>query len=192
MPLRRAGLPWNAHLAAVGALARRASTAACAAGRCRLAPGRTRLTHLARQGCRELLVLLGPSYLSRLWCCIELYTFLRMGGSIDRIVVRSVGLSEDNIKQNVLTFDAAQCQCFKEDERQRLLAVIEAGFGNCKGFNELVGASLSAAIGRGDKAFATSAPLQLTDAAARVATEAAAAAAAAFTHFTPRKIAPTD
>ena len=31
-------------------------------------------------GCKELLVVAGPSYTQRLWCVMEIYTFLRMGG----------------------------------------------------------------------------------------------------------------
>jgi len=37
-------------------------------------------------GCKELLVLGGPSYLSRLWCVVELFTFVHMrGGRTDGI-----------------------------------------------------------------------------------------------------------
>ena len=39
--------------------------------------------HLA--GCRRLLVLAGSTYTSRIWCMIELFTFLRMGGDLQRV-----------------------------------------------------------------------------------------------------------
>ena len=46
--------------------------------------------------CRYLVILLGPTYLSRLWCVIEIFTWLQMGGSLDRIhVLPLVPLSED-------------------------------------------------------------------------------------------------
>merc|ERR1719188_2347928 len=32
-------------------------------------------------GCRRLVVFCGPTYLSRLWCIMELFTFVHMGGS---------------------------------------------------------------------------------------------------------------
>lgn len=37
-------------------------------------------------GCKEILVLCGPTYLSRLWCIVELFTFVHMGGSKSRMV----------------------------------------------------------------------------------------------------------
>ena len=37
--------------------------------------------------CSRLVVVLGPSYLSRIWCCVECFTFLRMGGDEQRILV---------------------------------------------------------------------------------------------------------
>jgi hypothetical protein len=41
-------------------------------------------------GCRELLVLAGPTYHSRLWCVMEMLVFLRMGGQTSRIHVLPV------------------------------------------------------------------------------------------------------
>ena len=38
-------------------------------------------------GCRQLLVLAGPTYVERLWCIVEVFTYLRMGGSPDRMIV---------------------------------------------------------------------------------------------------------
>lgn len=41
-------------------------------------------------GCNELLCVCGKSYLSRLWCVIELYTFLEMGGQLKQIKLRTL------------------------------------------------------------------------------------------------------
>lgn len=38
-------------------------------------------------GCRELLVLCGRTYASRLWCVIELFVFVKMGGALERVIV---------------------------------------------------------------------------------------------------------
>ena len=38
-------------------------------------------------GCRELLILAGPTFGRRLWCALELFVFLRAGGSIDNVHV---------------------------------------------------------------------------------------------------------
>lgn len=42
-------------------------------------------------GCKQLLVLAGDTYLSRLWACVELYVFLEMGGDAEQIEVRPFG-----------------------------------------------------------------------------------------------------
>ncbi|EOD08353.1 hypothetical protein EMIHUDRAFT_358867, partial [Emiliania huxleyi CCMP1516] len=38
-------------------------------------------------GCQRLLVVAGPTFCRRLWCLLEIFTFLRMGGSVERIEV---------------------------------------------------------------------------------------------------------
>mmetsp|Transcript_115241 Transcript_115241/g.325651 ORF Transcript_115241/g.325651 Transcript_115241/m.325651 type:complete len:526 (+) Transcript_115241:104-1681(+) len=95
-------------------------------------------------GCAQLVVLVGPTYPRRLWCCIELFTFLRMGGELERIIVIPIdanGSTEtvsESIMQEFKTFDAKKAMCFYEKDRQHLLSVIEAGFGNFDVFNEIV------------------------------------------------------
>ena len=42
-------------------------------------------------GCDRLVVVAGPTYASRLWCVIEIFTFLFMGGSRERIDVLPIG-----------------------------------------------------------------------------------------------------
>merc|ERR1712107_480936 len=37
--------------------------------------------------CKELFILWGPTYLSRLWCIVEIFVFIHMGGLIDQIKV---------------------------------------------------------------------------------------------------------
>ena len=94
-------------------------------------------------GCKELLVLVGPTYCGRLWCVIELFTWLQMGGAAERVRVSplppeegaAVGVSLDT---QLATFDALQAQCYKADERQRLLGIIEEAFGDFRVFNAAV------------------------------------------------------
>ena len=94
-------------------------------------------------GCKELLVLVGPTYCGRLWCVIELFTWLQMGGAAERVRVSplppeegaAVGVSLDT---QLATFDALQAQCYKSEERQRLLGIIEEAFGDFKVFNAAV------------------------------------------------------
>ena len=41
-------------------------------------------------GCRQLVVLAGPTFTERIWCILEVYTFMRMGGTADRMVLLPV------------------------------------------------------------------------------------------------------
>mmetsp|Transcript_102402 Transcript_102402/g.293136 ORF Transcript_102402/g.293136 Transcript_102402/m.293136 type:complete len:667 (-) Transcript_102402:209-2209(-) len=93
-------------------------------------------------GCTELVVLMGETYLSRLWCIMEIYTFFRMGGSLERIVILPVKQPHERMDYHIETFRAENCQCFLEEDRQRLLAVVETGFGNLSRFGHTVKSSL--------------------------------------------------
>ena len=116
-------------------------------------------------GCKQLLVLAGPTYAQRLWCVLECFTFLRMGASIRRVHVIPLGDADDAaVEERFARFRAqdATClftgphrasplgalltlrglcvcrRCFKPEEKQRLLGVIEAGYGDFEDFNKLV------------------------------------------------------
>ena len=73
---------------------------------------------------------------------MECFTFLRMGGSHDRIEIDLIANPDQDrraarrgLKAKLASFDAEKAECFLEKDRQRLLAVIEAGFGNFHDFN---------------------------------------------------------
>ena len=90
-------------------------------------------------GCNDLVVLAGKTYASRLWCVIELFTFLRMGGERDKIRVYELhGSDDDDVRTALATFDAAKARCFLDKDRERLLGVVEAGFGDFTPFNKIV------------------------------------------------------
>ena len=36
-------------------------------------------------GCKQLFIVCGPTYLERLWCVLELFVFIEMGGSIEDV-----------------------------------------------------------------------------------------------------------
>ena len=81
---------------------------------------------------------------------MEVFTFLHMGGGLDRIDVhllltraaaealadRQAGPAR--LTAQFATFDAAKAQCFKHEDEPKLLAVIEAAFGTFDDFNERV------------------------------------------------------
>ena len=86
-------------------------------------------------GCQQLLVILGPSYPTRLWCVMELFVFLRMGGQRSDMVVK---LLDESAEAGLRRFDAAKARCYHDVDRQKLLAVIEAAFGSFQPFNKIV------------------------------------------------------
>lgn len=89
-------------------------------------------------GCQTLLILAGETYASRLWCVMEVYTFVQMGGKSDRVALRPLGGFSGFAR-----FDAAKANCFLPKDKHKLLAVIEAGFGDLRSFNVAVRKMLS-------------------------------------------------
>ena len=94
-------------------------------------------------GCQRLLIVAGPTYCSRLWCVMEIFTFMRMGGTQERIEVNMIthkdhtdpAAAKKVLKRQFATFDAAKAECFLPKDKDRLLAVVEAGFGDFLVFN---------------------------------------------------------
>ena len=52
----------------------------------------------------------------------------------------SRNLDSDKVLMELLSFDARRAQCFKPLDRERLIAVIEVGFGDLLAFNRRVAA----------------------------------------------------
>ena len=88
-------------------------------------------------GCEHLLVLAGPTYTSRLWCVMELYTFVQMDGHREDILVELLG-DREQLTTSLKSFDAGKARCFLDADRQGLWAVIEASFGTFDPFNKMV------------------------------------------------------
>ena len=95
-------------------------------------------------GVRRMVILAGPSYLSRLWCVMEVFIFMRIkdvsaGSALisQFFTVKLLGDSTDLVL-SLARFDAAKAQCRYDRDRQKLLAVIEASFGTTAPFDELV------------------------------------------------------
>ena len=88
-------------------------------------------------GCQELVCLAGGTYTQRLWCAIELFVFVRMGGKRENMLVWLLEETSD-LEDRLAHFDASKAKCFLDRDRQRLLAAIEATFGTVVPFNRLV------------------------------------------------------
>ena len=93
-------------------------------------------------GCKQLLIIAGPTYTSRLWCTMEVFTYVRMnGGQHQSIVVEPItGVTLETLSK----FDGGKSQCFDPKDRSHLLAVIESGMGDLRHFNRMVGAIFAA------------------------------------------------
>ena len=103
-------------------------------------------------GCSSMLVVAGPTYTQRLWCIMEIFTFTFMGGELNRITFLPISdapagtgaegsLVEESLKPTLeafATFDANAAKCFKPEEKQALLGVIQSGAGSISAFNETV------------------------------------------------------
>jgi hypothetical protein len=82
-------------------------------------------------GCKEMVVLCGPTYFGRLWCVMELFTHYHMGLSHE-LTVRPV-LREDAydidlaaMQTAVGSFDVGHCECGSNGDRDKLMEIIRA------------------------------------------------------------------
>merc|ERR1712228_216339 len=92
-------------------------------------------------GCRRLVVFCGPTYLSRLWCILEVFTFVHMGRKLENlefeIVLREGCEDEDlsKVEDALDNFDAERCSCFQAEDKNRMLEIVCAAFGSTSAFN---------------------------------------------------------
>lgn len=106
-------------------------------------------------GCTQLLVLRGPTTLQRLWCLVEIFSFLTMGGCPAAVSVVHVGGAAGSARPaaepsqaestpgesgvhvaDAPVFSARAAECAFDMDRQLLLAVIEAYPGGISGFDD--------------------------------------------------------
>ena len=87
-------------------------------------------------GCKSMVVLAGKSYVTRLWCVLEVFTFLRIGGSMDRLQAIPINESAE-VHSLFAAFDAQNASCYNKSDRQHLLGVIESACGDLVYFNRL-------------------------------------------------------
>lgn len=99
---------------------------------------------LFMMGCQSLVVLCGTTYLSRLWCILEIFTFVHAGGDLDRVVFVPVlrdGQEEEDMQtvhDAIGSFDAQHCQCTDSKDRERIRTLLLTGFGSMARFNRMV------------------------------------------------------
>jgi len=86
-------------------------------------------------GCQRLLVLLGSTYCSRLWCVMEMFVYVQMRGKSGD--VRVAALEAEAFDKVQASFNADHAECYLVQDRERMKAVIEAGFGDLAPFNRV-------------------------------------------------------
>ena len=67
-----------------------------------------------------------------------------VGGDQGRVEIHLIAHPDDDptearrlLTEGFATFDAGKAQCFRSSDRERMLAVIEAGFGDFQDFNRI-------------------------------------------------------
>lgn len=95
-------------------------------------------------GCSKLLVLCGKTYLSRLWCIVEVFSYVHMGGKLEDIdispVLNSAHEEEERrlIEDSFCSFDVHRCDCHNAEDKEMMLTAINAAFGSTSRFNSTV------------------------------------------------------
>lgn len=96
--------------------------------------------------CNKILVLLGPTYLMRLWCIVELFVFVQMGGQSAHIKVKTLGRLSQELSTGIDAFDVMDAECFSQEDKSNLLALVEAEGRGHSPFNERVKDILRSAV----------------------------------------------
>ena len=59
---------------------------------------------------KYFVVFAGKTYTKRMWCVLEIFTFVRSGGTVDSILLKPLDVGE--AREAITTFDIAQADCF--------------------------------------------------------------------------------
>jgi len=94
-------------------------------------------------GCNNLLVISGLSYTSRLWCCVELFVYVQVADmDVQKApIIRTISMSQDEesrVRRAWTEFDAAKCNCFKEEDKIRIMRIVNAYPGGVSRFNNYI------------------------------------------------------
>eukprot|EP00929_Paragymnodinium_shiwhaense_P073128 TRINITY_DN37176_c0_g6_i1.p1 TRINITY_DN37176_c0_g6~~TRINITY_DN37176_c0_g6_i1.p1 ORF type:complete len:196 (-),score=16.62 TRINITY_DN37176_c0_g6_i1:55-642(-) len=92
-------------------------------------------------GCNTLLVTCGDTYTCRLWCCVELFVYMRMSESLGHDIDVCLLAESRNERQTIVeswrNFDFRACECFDEGDKRRILDCFERN-GGADGFNAYI------------------------------------------------------
>lgn len=85
-------------------------------------------------GSRKLVIIMGPTYFSRLWCSMEIFVFIESGGSPSRVVLLPISGYHPKLDD----FDFGRVQCSVQADMDAMKNVILIGCGSVQNFNTRV------------------------------------------------------
>merc|ERR1719171_1027307 len=97
--------------------------------------------------CKQILMLVGPSYLSRLWCIMEIFVFTAAVNDMTRMECialeestenASKAQAEEDVAASFRSFTVSKCQCHGNGTRDKLLSIVEAGCGTLESFDTMI------------------------------------------------------
>ena len=92
-------------------------------------------------------------HIRRVLLYIQVFTFMHMGGTQECMEVRMIRDASPLLTDQFCrkSFNAAEAECFKEGDRQKILAVIESSFGDIRAFDKEVHRMLMTGIEAADE-----------------------------------------
>merc|ERR1712224_324955 len=72
--------------------------------------------------CSRLLIVMGDSYLSRMWCVLELFTFVHMGGDMADVEILFIGSRCTAVRD----FDVRNCRCTNPEDLATIMSIVNA------------------------------------------------------------------
>lgn len=84
--------------------------------------------------CDKLLILCGNTYLKRIWCVLEMFVFLEMGKSFTNVTLLSLEI-DGTPTERFEDFEVNDANCYRAEDRDKLLSILETGPGGLQGFN---------------------------------------------------------
>jgi len=99
--------------------------------------------------CAGMLIIAGPTYTSRLWCCVELFVYWQMsvsehGQRLPEIIELGADATRRHGHETWARFDAWECQCAFATDKARIFKVIRTFPGGIVAFNEYVSKTFAA------------------------------------------------
>lgn len=93
--------------------------------------------------CNELLIICGETYITRLWCCVELFVYVSMNPedqirAPNVIVIGDTAEERQHIRDGWKSFDASSCACLHQTDKDRIMSVVDRCPGGYQGFNKRV------------------------------------------------------